>query len=159
MLSNLETSLGRMVISWDEKGINRLVLPTSAMSLSAPSLKDSLPREAKKQLEEYFTGQRQKFDLPINWQVFGKENSFFRQVYWTVYGISWGETRTYGQVATLCGLPKAGRAVGQAMAKNPVPIIIPCHRVVAANGLGGFGGGPELKKILLSIETSNKLTN
>ena len=80
----------------------------------------------------------------------------FRQNVWlTVRNIPRGETRSYGWVAKQLGLPKAARAVGQALARNPVPIVIPCHRVISGNGnLGGFGGGVEIKKLLLQLEQS-----
>lgn len=103
------------------------------------------------QLYEYFNGKRQKFEIPINWQIIS--SSFQKLVLEETARIPFGQVLTYGQLAMCIGKPKAVRAVGGALGRNPFPIVVPCHRVVAANGsLGGFTGGVDLKKHLLSIE-------
>lgn len=101
------------------------------------------------QLRGYVRGKRRVFDLPLALDV----PPFCARVLAEVEGIPWGETRSYGEVAIRVGSPGAARAVGQAMGANPLPIVIPCHRVIAAGGLiGGFGGGLGWKRWLLERE-------
>lgn len=106
--------------------------------------------ETQKQLNEYFSGQRKVFDLPLDF-----EGTEFQQKVWqALLTIPFGETRSYKQIAEQIGNVKAVRAVGAANGKNPISIIAPCHRVVGANGkLVGFAGGLENKDILLKLET------
>ncbi len=101
------------------------------------------------QLREYFEGRRQVFDLPLDLR-----GSDFQKAVWAqVARIPFGQTATYGEVAHLVGRPRASRAVGAANGANPVPIIVPCHRVIGANGsLTGYGGGIENKRRLLAHE-------
>jgi methylated-DNA-[protein]-cysteine S-methyltransferase len=109
---------------------------------------------AVKQLEEYFAGSRFHFDLPL---VF-KGTPFQKKVWQALKGISYGETKSYKEIAQSMGAPKAVRAVGNANNKNPIPIIIPCHRVIGSNGaLVGYGGGVEKKETLLEIEKSHRM--
>ncbi|MHC4938139.1 MAG: methylated-DNA--[protein]-cysteine S-methyltransferase [Planctomycetota bacterium] len=108
-----------------------------------------LARDARDQLRAYLKGKHKVFDLPLALDA----TPFTARVLAEVEGIAWGETRSYGEVAMLVGSPGAARAVGQAMGANPLPIVIPCHRVVAAHHrLGGFGGGLEWKRWLLDHE-------
>jgi len=108
-----------------------------------------LAREVRRQLREYFAGQRREFDLPVAPDL----PPFARAVLARVARIPFGETLSYGDVAAAVGKPLAARAVGQAVGSNPLPLLIPCHRVLAANGgLGGFGGGLEWKRFLLDLE-------
>ena len=110
---------------------------------------DPILKRAALQLNEYFNGKRRSFDLPLDLRLKG----FTRRVLEEVSRIPYGETATYGEVARRVGSPRAARAVGGAVGANPIPIIIPCHRVIAAGGkLGGFGGGVALKKKLLIHE-------
>lgn len=105
--------------------------------------------EAAHQLAEYFNGRRRAFDLPLAPQA----TAFQRKVLEALQTIPYGETRTYKDIAAAIGHPKAVRAVGAANAKNPIPIIIPCHRVVGSDGsLTGFGGGLDAKRMLLRLE-------
>lgn len=105
------------------------------------------------QLQQYFSGKRVKFDLSID--LIGTK--FQRLVWEELKKINYGETKSYKQIAKEIGAPKAVRAIGGANNKNPVPIIIPCHRVIGSNGaLVGYGGGVEKKEILLEIEGSIK---
>jgi methylated-DNA-[protein]-cysteine S-methyltransferase len=116
-------------------------------------------RTARRQLAEYFSGQRKDFDLPIDWSGFGPAQ---RQVLGLLYDdVGYGETVTYGTLAGRAGIPAStdvipARAVGQIMGSNPIPVIVPCHRVVASDGLGGYSGGagPEVKRWLLILEGS-----
>jgi methylated-DNA-[protein]-cysteine S-methyltransferase len=105
--------------------------------------------EAIRQLEEYFTGGRTRFDLPV--MLFGTD--FQRRVWAALREIPYGETVSYGQLADRLGQPTASRAVGLANGKNPIGIIVPCHRVVGADGaLTGYGGGIGRKRFLLDFE-------
>ena len=109
----------------------------------------ALLERASRQLEEYFAGKRKQFDLPLSLR--GTE--FQRQVWAALRDIPYGETRSYGQIAQAVGRPKAVRAVGMANHRNPISIIVPCHRVVGADGsLTGYGGGLENKKFLPALE-------
>ena len=119
----------------------------------------ALVRTARRQLAEYFSGQRKEFDLPIDWSGFGPAQ---RQVLGLLHAdVGYGETVTYGTLAGQAGIPAGpdvipARAVGQIMGSNPIPVIVPCHRVVASDGLGGYSGGagPEVKRWLLILEGS-----
>ncbi len=104
--------------------------------------------ETLNQLEQYFDGERQAFDLPLN----PHGTPYQRRVWDALLAIPYGETRTYGEIAAIAG--GVSRSVGGANSRNPIPIIIPCHRVLAATGLGGFSGGegPETKRRLLHLE-------
>ncbi len=107
---------------------------------------------AVKQLKEYFAGQRRQFDL----RLAPKGTEFQRQVWSKLETIPYGETRSYAEVAAMVKRPKAYRAVGNVNHRNPIPIIVPCHRVVASNGgLGGYAGGLKLKTALLDFERSH----
>ncbi|NLK95943.1 MAG: methylated-DNA--[protein]-cysteine S-methyltransferase [Clostridiales bacterium] len=106
-------------------------------------------RETNKQLQEYFNKQRKIFDVPIN--LIGTE--FQKKVWNALRDIPYGETRSYGEIAKAIGQPKACRAIGGANNKNPIMIIVPCHRVIGSKGdLVGFGAGLKTKKFLLDIE-------
>jgi len=104
----------------------------------------------KMKLQQYFDGQPVLFDEPLD---LSGAPAFQRRVWLAVRDIPYGETRSYGQIARQVGSPGAARAVGQAMAANPLPIIVPCHRVIGSNGdLRGFGGGLDVKRRLLEME-------
>ena len=108
--------------------------------------------ECKNQLEEYFAGKRKNFYLPLA----PKGTEFQQKVWKALTEIPYGKTRTYGEIAAVIGNPKAARAVGMANNKNPIGIIVPCHRVVGANGkLVGYAGGMEKKEFLLELEKKN----
>jgi len=106
--------------------------------------------EPRRQLEEYFERRRRSFELPIDWTLVG---DFGRRVLDRTARIPYGEVATYGSVARDIGSPRAARATGNALGANPVPIVVPCHRVVPAGGkIGNYGGGPERKVQLLALE-------
>ena len=110
---------------------------------------NALLRRARRQLDEYFAGARRTFDLPLS--PAGTE--FQRGVWTTLATIPYGETISYAQLATRVGRPSAMRAVGAANGRNPLPIVLPCHRVIGADGaLTGFGGGLPTKEFLLRLE-------
>ncbi len=111
--------------------------------------RDSLLAEALEQLRAYFAGRRTSFDLPLRLEVL----PFTGAILQALDAIPFGSTTTYGRLAALVGRPRAARAVGQAVGANPLPIVIPCHRVLAGDGsLGGFGGGLPWKRFLLKLE-------
>lgn len=110
---------------------------------------DEITAEAEKQLKEYFARQRRTFDLPLNPQ--GTE--FSRKIWRALTEIPYGETRSYSRLAAMAGSPKACRAAGNACGKNPLLIIVPCHRVISADGtIGGFSEDMNIKKYLLDFE-------
>jgi len=112
----------------------------------------ALLKEAIKQLNEYFDGKRISFDLQLQPQ--GTE--FQNKVWKALMEIPFGETRSYGEIAKIIGNEKASRAVGMANNKNPIPIIVPCHRVIGANGkLVGYAGGLDIKEMLLNLEKNH----
>ncbi len=112
--------------------------------------RSSLVALALDQIAEYLDGQRREFDLPLD--VRGTE--FQRRMWAAVAGIPYGETRTYAEVAAVIGKPKAVRAVGAANGANPLPLVVPCHRVVGSDGsLTGYGGGLDVKRKLLEMES------
>jgi len=109
-------------------------------------------REALHQFRLYFAGELQAFDLPL--EMVGTD--FQKRVWRELRNIPYGETRSYGQLAERIGAPRAVRAVGAANGRNPIPIIVPCHRVIGSSGkLVGFGGGLEWKRMLLDLESAN----
>jgi methylated-DNA-[protein]-cysteine S-methyltransferase len=108
-------------------------------------------REARRQLEAYFAGRLRVFDLPL--RLTG--TPFRLRVWEQLRQIPYGQVISYGELARRVGKPTAARAVGGANHHNPIPILIPCHRVVAADGLGGYGGGAPLKRTLLALEGVN----
>jgi methylated-DNA-[protein]-cysteine S-methyltransferase len=115
---------------------------------------DALLNRAVCQLDEYFAGRRQCFDLPL-----APAGTPFQQTVWkALQQIPYGETCSYGDIARRIGKPRAGRAVGGANHQNPIPVIIPCHRVIGADGsLTGYGGGLTIKEKLLKLEKYGKI--
>jgi methylated-DNA-[protein]-cysteine S-methyltransferase len=110
---------------------------------------DAVLRETRRQLEEYFDGRRRSFDLPLA----PRGTAFQQRVWMALRGIPYGETTSYAQLARGLGMPTATRAVGAANGRNPLPIVVPCHRVIGADGsLTGFGGGLPTKEFLLTLE-------
>lgn len=147
-----DLKFGKMTISCNEDGITYVGMGDGGME-SVRRESTQLLDTAAQQLEEYFQGKRQVFDVPLS--PIGTQ--FQRKVWEALYAIPYGETRSYKQIAEMAGNPKACRAVGMANNRNHIMIIIPCHRVIGANGaLVGYGGGLELKEKLLELEKRNK---
>ena len=146
------TPLGLVRVAYDVEGHDR-VLDTLASRLSprvlrAPRRLDPVARE----LEEYFDGRRRSFDLPLDLSL---SKGFRLLVQQHLPEIGYAQTRSYQQVAELVGNPKAVRAVGTACATNPLPVVLPCHRVLRADGTpGGYAGGPAAKTTLLNLEAA-----
>ncbi len=165
-LAVFQTRLGWLGVAWNERGVIALNLPrpTRAQALRdlreafpAAWLNDQPPLEIARELCEYAEGRRQRFDLPLDWSLL---KPFQRTVLETAKQIPFGETRSYGWIAERIGKPRAARAVGQALRSNPIPIILPCHRVVRGDGeLGGYAGGSALKRKLLKLEGQSFLVS
>jgi methylated-DNA-[protein]-cysteine S-methyltransferase len=156
---SFDTPVGILQSATTDKGVALILLPTDAPldpdRLAAkyfPSYEvqtdGALNRTVATQILEYLNGRRTAFDLDLDWQG----TPFQLKVLRRVAKIPYGKTRTYGEIARLVGRPSAARAVGAANGSNRLPLVIPCHRVVAANGLGGYGGGLALKRRLLELE-------
>lgn len=163
--SVFETAAGFAAVGWNAKGISSFRLPAGSAREAEQALLRRLPdaeavpppEPAQAVIDDalrYFAGERVDFaHVPVD---LGPQQPFFERVYAAVRGLGWGETATYGAIARLLDAgPEFARDVGQAMAANPVPLIIPCHRVTAANGrIGGFSapGGSSSKAHMLAIE-------
>ena len=158
-----DTPLGTIVLGATGAGLVRVGLPidgeytvlselarrVSPRVLRAPSASVTL---ARRELDEYFDGARRAFDIPLDWRLTA---GFRRAVLQATARIPYGHTTSYRHVATQAGNPAAVRAAGTALALNPLPIIVPCHRVLRSDGhLGGYRGGPEAKAHLLNLETT-----
>ena len=145
----VETPLGTVVLVAGERAVEELRLPGTAPDETVPERRTSLLCRAEKELQEYFRGERQVFDLPL-----APAGTPFQQRVWQeLCRIPYGRTASYGEIARRIGLPKGSRAVGQSNHHNPIPILIPCHRVIAAHGaLGGYGGGLDFNIRLLKLE-------
>jgi methylated-DNA-[protein]-cysteine S-methyltransferase len=130
----------------EDRMLERIAHEVSPRILEAPTRLDPVHRE----LDEYFEGQRQRFDVDLDWSL---SHGFSRKVLQATNRIPYGATSTYQTVAGKAGSPKGSRAAGNALGSNPIPIVVPCHRVLpAGGGLGGYGGGPEKKAFLLRLE-------
>lgn len=143
------TSLGKIGIAEENNQITNLVFQDEEISEKISFEETSLIKKAAEQLEEYLQGTRKVFELPLN-----PSGTEFQKKDWNaLQQIPYGETISYGEIAGRIGCPKGARAVGLANNRNPIPIFIPCHRVIGANGkLVGYGGGIDKKIKLLQIE-------
>jgi methylated-DNA-[protein]-cysteine S-methyltransferase len=145
------TNAGLVRVSfWDEENVlDELAARLSPRVLALPARLDPVRR----QLDEYFEGRRREFDVEVDWSL---SHGFRRQALNVLAEeVGYGELVTYKQLAERSGHPKAIRAAGSACATNPIPIVVPCHRVVrTGGGLGGYGGGLDAKRLLLTLEGS-----
>jgi methylated-DNA-[protein]-cysteine S-methyltransferase len=142
---------GELTVVVTDDGVHEISLPGDDQPDITATRTD---RAIAKQLDDWFSGRRRAFDLPVD---LGEIDGFRREVLETLaLEVPWGEVVSYGELAALAGRPRAARAVGSAMRNNPIPFVIPCHRVIAAgNKIGGYGGGRnavELKRELLARE-------
>jgi methylated-DNA-[protein]-cysteine S-methyltransferase len=151
----LGSPVGDLLLAGDGEALHLVGFPQGSMRRDPDPdwIHDEQPfAEARRQLEEYFDGRRETFDLPM--QLTGTE--FQVRVLEELQRIPYGETTSYAAIAARIGRPKAVRAVGAANGRNPIPIIIPCHRVIGSRGdLTGFGGGLDTKEALLRLEAEN----
>ena len=140
-LVNLSYEDGRL-----DRLLDRLATLLSPRVVEAPARLDPVRRE----LDEYFAGARRRFETPVDWRL---TNGFTRRVLRATARIPYGGAATYREVATRAGSARAVRAAGNALGANPIPIVVPCHRVLRTGGaLGGYGGGVERKRFLLELE-------
>ena len=150
----IPSPLGDLVAQRDDVGITGLYLPTGrhAVTDRITGVRDDDGFEnLRLQLAQYFAGRRRVFDLPLH----ATGSPFQKRVWAALCEIPYGETRSYGETAQAIGAPTASRAVGLANGQNPISIVVPCHRVIGANGsLTGYGGGLEAKRWLLSHEAA-----
>jgi methylated-DNA-[protein]-cysteine S-methyltransferase len=158
----IETPVGTVVAAATQRGLVRLAYDdfgggldrilddlaarVSPRVLSVPHRLDPVRRE----LEQYFAGDRRRFDVPLDWRL---TTPFQRKVLHATAAIPFGETRSYAEVSAAAGSPGGARATGNALGGNPIPVIVPCHRVLhSGGGLGGYTGGVERKRVLLGVE-------
>ena len=150
-----DTPIGELLLAGEADSLSMIGFPKGAMRRDpeADWIYNEAPFEiVRRQLGEYFAGERKDFDIALS--LSGTE--FQVAVLEALQGIPYGETTSYGAVAKLIGRPKAVRAVGAANGRNPIPIIVPCHRVIGSSGdLTGFGGGLDTKAALLRLEAEN----
>ena len=155
-----DSPLGPLTVAATERGLVRLAYPgltvdevlqelargVSPRVLEAPARLDEVRRE----LDEYFEGRRERFEVPIDWAL---TRGFARKVLQATARIGFGQVTTYKEVAERAGSPRAVRAAGNALGSNPIPVVVPCHRVLRTGGkLGGYTGGLEKKEYLLTLE-------
>jgi methylated-DNA-[protein]-cysteine S-methyltransferase len=164
--AEVDSPFGKLLIARTDRGVVRLKLPGGRDGLISPdeTLEDLAanisPRvleapgrldEERRELDEYFEGRRQDFDVPVDWSL--TSPGFRSRALHAVARIPYGKTKTYAQIAKSAGNERAFRAAGTACGHNPIPLIVPCHRVVqSGGGIGNYGGGPEMKEALLELE-------
>jgi methylated-DNA-[protein]-cysteine S-methyltransferase len=162
--ATLDSPVGTLLVAVTAQGLVRLayldageeettVLEQLAASVSPRVL--AAPRkldDPRRELDQYFAGRRRQFELPLDWRL---TRGFARRVLEATARIPYGATATYKQVATDAGNARAYRAAGNALGSNPIPIVVPCHRILhSGGGLGGYTGGLERKRVLLGVEGS-----
>jgi methylated-DNA-[protein]-cysteine S-methyltransferase len=150
-----DSPIGTLVLVRDEQGLTQLQLPSGKHAQAIDprwERDDDAFDDVRAELDEYFAGTRREFTVPLH-----PSGTAFQQRVWSeLREIGYGETTSYGKIAGAIGEPGAARAVGLANGQNPLPIIVPCHRVVGANGsLTGYGGGLDAKRWLLSHEAAH----
>ncbi len=158
--ADVETPMGRLTLATTEAGLVRIGLPAE----DPESVRDELRRRIgddvvedesavappRNQLEEYFAGTRREFTMPLDWSL---ARGFRLRALEEMFRIPYGETVSYGELAARAGNPRAPRAAGRACATNPIPIVLPCHRVVRSDGhLNWYTGGLHYKEFLLRLE-------
>ena len=164
--ASVDSPFGRLLVARTDRGVVRLALPSHGgdqrtddevledlSRFVSPRVLESPARldEERRELEDYFEGKRDHFDVPVDWKL--TPAGFRNRALHAVARIPYGETRTYGQIAKQAGNERAFRAAGTACGRNPIPLIVPCHRVVkSGGGIGNYGGGPEMKRALLDLE-------
>ena len=164
--ATVDSPYGELLVARTDRGVVRVALPTErgrqrpreevleelAANVS-PRVLESPKRldEERRELEQYFEGRRQKFEVPVDWAL--TSPGFRSRALHAVARIPYGKVKTYAEIAKAAGNPRAFRAAGTACGHNPIPLIVPCHRVVqSGGGIGQYGGGPEMKQALLDLE-------
>jgi methylated-DNA-[protein]-cysteine S-methyltransferase len=149
-LTIFTTPRGLLRVAYADEPIDAVLAEVAARvsprMLRAPARTD----EARRELDAYFAGRRRAFDLPVDWSLV---RGFARGVLRATAAVPFGHVTTYGSVARSAGSPRGARAAGNALGSNPIPIVVPCHRVLHADGgLGGYSGGLDRKRFLLTLE-------
>jgi methylated-DNA-[protein]-cysteine S-methyltransferase len=158
--AEVDSPVGQLLVAATPRGLVRVSFPIESSEKVLEELAGSVsPRilesptkldEVRRELDRYFEGRLQDFELPLDWQL---THGFYRKVLRATARIPYGQTRSYKQMAKRAGSARAVRATGSALGSNPLPIIVPCHRVLRTGGaLGGYGGGLETKQALLELE-------
>jgi methylated-DNA-[protein]-cysteine S-methyltransferase len=154
--ATLDTPVGQVSVGCSRAGVTRVRFGAPPAQRTRTPAAPALSGDAVTQLSEYFSGRRRRFDLPLDWSATSRLQ---RQVLEVLFdSVGYGETVSYGTLARRAGSDRGtllpARAIGQVMGSNPIPLIVPCHRVVAADGLGGYSGGTglEVKRWLLTFE-------
>jgi methylated-DNA-[protein]-cysteine S-methyltransferase len=158
--TTVDSPFGEMLVALTGRGVVRLAFPeedddavleTLARRISPRIVESPAPPDAvARELEEYFAGRRREFELALDWSLIGP---FGRRVLRVTSEIPYGGVLSYSEVAAEAGSPRGSRAAGNALGSNPIPIVIPCHRVLRTGGaLGGYGGGLDRKRYLLELE-------
>jgi methylated-DNA-[protein]-cysteine S-methyltransferase len=156
----VDSPFGTLLLAATKRGVVRLAFPEEnvdrvldglAQRLSPRIVQSSAPLErARRELDEYFVGKRRGFEMPLDWTLIG---TFGQRVLRATSAIPYGGVLTYAEIASEAGSPRGSRAAGSALGANPIPIVIPCHRVLRKGGaLGGYAGGLERKRWLLELE-------
>ena len=159
----VDTPVGPLLLAATEQGLVRVAYPNQGHDAVLQALADRVsPRvlhapgrldPVARQLDDYFAGRRQRFDVPLDWRL----STGFRStvLHHLAVDVDYGHTASYAALAALAGNPKAVRAVGTACATNPLPVVVPCHRVVRSDGaIGNYAGGVEAKRTLLELEAA-----
>jgi methylated-DNA-[protein]-cysteine S-methyltransferase len=164
--ANVDSPFGELLVARTDRGVVRVALPVGrgrerprdevleelAAKIS-PRILESPKRldDERRELEDYFEGRRQKFEVPVDWSL--TSPGFRSRALHAVARIPYGKVKTYTEIAKSAGNARAFRAAGTACGHNPIPLIVPCHRVVpSGGGVGSYGGGPEMKQALLDLE-------
>jgi methylated-DNA-[protein]-cysteine S-methyltransferase len=156
----VDSPIGKLLVATTGRGVVRISFHSEAEDLVldelarriSPRVLESPRRVAPvaRELDQYFAGRRRRFDVPLDWSLVGP---YARRVLRATARIPFGKVSTYREVARKAGNPAASRAAGNALGSNPIPIVVPCHRVLrTGGGLGGYGGGVEVKQLLLELE-------
>ena len=164
--TEVDSPFGRLLIARTDRGVVRLALPIDRgrqrpldevlddlATYVSPRILESPKRldEERRELQEYFEGRRDHFEVPVDWAL--TPSGFRNRALHAVARIPYGKVKTYAEIAKAAGNPRAFRAAGTACGHNPIPLIVPCHRVVqSGGGLGNYGGGQEMKRALLDLE-------
>jgi len=159
--AEIDSPFGPLLVAKTRRGLAKVSFPTvydseetlaelaeriSPRVLEAPAALD----DVRRQLDHYFEGELREFDLPLDWRL---TDGFRKRAQQAIARIPYGKTRSYTQIATSAGNERAVRAAGTACGSNPIPIVVPCHRVLrSGGGLGGYGGGLPMKEALLRLE-------
>lgn len=150
--TQMDSPFGQIQIVWTDNGVSEIDFEQNITDPKADWIfVEASESEAAQQLQQYFDGTREHFDLPLA----AKGTSFQKQVWEALVNIPYGKTTSYGEIAKQLGRPKASRAVGAANGANPLAVLVPCHRVIGSNGtLTGYAGGVEIKAGLLELENA-----